>query len=181
MYFKVNLRTWIKLKPLCKKIRSFIHQYKKCFCLLFLTAGDPSDPLAPFSWSNKLFLLHYFSAEFPFYMTGRMPQDVSHKTSKINWKSRETQFRWNQLWDKPQQMQNVSIKNTAHFAKPSLFFINSPGEEINFSVAIISPRVKRLWNQGSYLPCFLHCNLYLSWRHTVFTVLFPSLYFKSSM
>lgn len=84
-------------------------------------------------------------------MTGRTPQDVSHKTSKINREARETQFRWDQLWDKPQHqlettavVQNVSIKSTTHFTKLSLLFKNSPGEGISFPVAIISPRVNRL-------------------------------------
>lgn len=116
-----------------------------------------------FSWSSKLFLLSYFSAEYTFYMTGRTPQDVSHKTSKINWKARETLFRWDQLWDKLQHqlettaaVQNVSIKNTMHFTRLSLLFINSPGEGINFSVAIISPRVNRLCEFKSHIcPVFI--------------------------
>lgn len=47
-----------------------------------------------------------------------------------------------------------------------------------FSGNYFSRSEETSWTQGSCLPCFFHCNLYLAWRHTV---LFPSSFFLSKI
>ena len=119
-------------------------------------------------------------------MTGKTPQDVSHKINKRNWKARGKQFRWDQLgtshsiiWQ-PQQLCKITILKIEQILQKQILLTLSPlykqpwWRNQLFSGNYFSWSEQAIWIQGSRLPCFFHCNLYLAWRCTVF---FPSPFF----